>query len=125
MKLVLLVLLAIPSGAALLVLAAFAITSVHAGRASDDLCTWLARKQGALPASLPDVGPQTRGMLFELRKDCAGCACRVTRGPHAETPNERAIVVTRDGKDVLGLRVGLTRDFTPVVLGFWTEKSAR
>lgn len=125
MKLFLLVLLALPAGAGLLVLSAFALTNVHADRAGEDLCKWLAGGPGGLPRSLPEVGPQTRGLLYELRKDCPGCTCRVASSPHAESINERAIVVARGGKDVLGLRVGLTRSFTPLVLGFYTDKATK
>ena len=125
MRMVLLVVLAIPIGAALLLAVAFGVTTFHAERASDGLCAWFATESATLPESLPDVGPQTRGTLNDLRNECRACTCGVTRGPHAESLIERAIVVSRNGQNVLGLRVTLTQRFTPVILGFWTEKSTK
>lgn len=122
MKLALLVLLALPAGAALLVLAAFGATTFHAERTSDELCSWFGKSSGALPAALPEMGPQTRGVLLGLRDECRNCTCRVTSGPHTDAVYERAVVVSRGTRDVLGLRVGLTRSFTPVVLGYWSPK---
>lgn len=122
MKFALLVLFALPAGAALLLLAAFGVTTFHAGRTSDELCSWFEKSSAPLPASLPEMGPQTRGLLLGLRDECRDCTCRVTSGPHTESVYERAVVVSRGPREVLGLRVGLTRSFTPVVLGYWSPK---
>ncbi len=110
---------------ALAILGPKLLSFANAGSVASSICSSL--NNPASVRALKDrltLGPHTVSQLTSLATDCRdSCSCRpVSASPYGSF-QESAVICSRGGKDILGLRVSTAWDLSPRIDGFWTIRS--